>query len=71
MTAKPFAFHDFPASAFPFTAELLDAATGEVRWSATVDGPGSLRIPGCEETNGGRPLRARTTFADGEVVEDG
>lgn len=30
------AFHDLPASAFPFTIELLDAETREVCWSLTA-----------------------------------
>jgi hypothetical protein len=65
----PTAFHDLPASAFPLVMELLDAASREVRWTATITGPGGVRIPGCAETNGGKPVIARITFADGETVE--
>ena len=68
MTA-PSAFHDLPPDSFPFTMELLDAETREVRWSATADGPGAVRIPGSHETNGGKPVAVRVTFGSGEVVE--
>jgi hypothetical protein len=61
-------FHDFPADAFPFTVELLDAETREVVWSATADGPGAMRIPGSDEL-GPRLKAARVTFADGTVQE--
>lgn len=62
------AFHDLPASAFPFVMEILDAATREVVWTAEVKGPGALRIPGTDETGGG-PKAVRLTFADGTVQE--
>jgi len=68
---KPFAFHDLPADSFPFTAELLDTGTGETVWSATVSGPGALRIPSAAEVNEGRPVSARITLADGDVVTEG
>jgi hypothetical protein len=64
---SPVAFHDLPLSKFPFTAELLDAETGEVRWSLVITGPGVVRIPPKTEINEGRPVTARLTFADGEV----
>jgi hypothetical protein len=35
-------FRDFPRSKFPFTVELLDAETREVRWSVTIEGPGGV-----------------------------
>jgi hypothetical protein len=66
----PVAFHDLPASAFPLVMELLDADSREVRWTTTITGrPGGIRIPGNAETNGGKPVIARITFADGETVE--
>jgi hypothetical protein len=65
----PAKFRDLPASSFPFTMELLDVETREVCWSATADGPGVVRIPGKEETNGGKPVAVRVTFGNGEVVE--
>lgn len=65
----PAAFHYLPASAFPLVMELLDAETRKVRWTTTITGPGGVRIPGCAETNGGKPVIARITFADGETVE--
>jgi hypothetical protein len=64
----PVAFHDLPASAFPLVMELLDAKTRKVRWTATVTGPGGVRIPGKAEINAGKPVLARVTFADGEVI---
>lgn len=68
MTALPVAFRDLPAEAFPFTIELLNAGTREVVWSATVDGPAAVRVPGQDETGPGRKI-ARITFADGTVQE--
>lgn len=65
----PVAYHDFPRSKFPFLMEMLDKATGEVRWSVTVDGPGAVKVPSNAEINGGRLLAVRITFADGEVQE--
>lgn len=65
----PAAFRDLPASAFPLVMELLDARTRKVRWTTAVTGPGEVRIPGNAETNGGKPVIARVTFADGEVFE--
>jgi hypothetical protein len=62
-------FHDLPAAAFPFTVELLDAETREVVWTAVVDGPGTLRVPGPDEL-GPRLKAARVTYADGTVEED-
>lgn len=54
------AFHDLKASDFPFTIEYIDAATGEVMDSVTVEGPGVLPVPGRD-----RPTDVRITFADG------
>ena len=65
----PHAFSDFPASAFPFTVELLQADTREVVWKTTVDGPGLLIVPGLDMTGPGRKI-ARITFADGTVQEE-
>ena len=48
---------------------FLDAVTREVRWSATADGPGAVRIPGQHETNGGKPVAVRVTYGNGKVVE--
>lgn len=62
-------FRDFPRSKFPFTMELLDAETREVRWSVTIEGPGAVQVPSKDEINGGRLLVGRITFADGEVQE--
>jgi hypothetical protein len=56
--ASSAAFHDLPASAFP-----------QVRWTTAVTGSGGVRIPGNAETNGGKPVIARVTFADGEAFE--
>ena len=65
---EPLAFHDLPASSFPFTIEILDNATREVAWSEEVTGPGAVRIPGLDET-GESPKAVRLSFADGQVVE--
>jgi hypothetical protein len=62
-------YTDLPASAFPFTLELLDAKTRKVRWSTTVPGPGVVKVPSKDEINGGRAVIARVSFADGEVRE--
>ena len=71
MTGEPLpvAFRDLPAEAFPFTVELLKADTRTVVWTATVDGPGALRVPGPDETGPGRKI-VRVTFADGTVQEE-
>jgi hypothetical protein len=63
----PVAFRDLPASAYPFTIEMLDAVTREVCWSVTAAAPGAVRIPGKHETNGGKPVACRVTFGNGEV----
>lgn len=67
----PAAFHDLPASSFPFTAQLLDAATREVCWEQVIEGPGALRIPSRDEVNDGRPLISRIVWADGSAEEAG
>jgi hypothetical protein len=66
--APKISFSDFPADCFPFTIELLDAGTREVVWSAKIDGPGMIRVPGSAELGPG-PRIARIRFADGTVVE--
>jgi hypothetical protein len=66
----PSAFHDFPADAFPFTLELLDAVTREVCWSVRVDGPGATKVPGRNEINEGRPVIARIIRKDGTVAAE-
>jgi hypothetical protein len=71
MAEQPWAFHDLPADAFPVTLDLLDAASREVRWTLVLDGPGALRVPSRDEINGGLPVTARVTFADGTVNEAG
>lgn len=61
-------YRDLPASAYPFTAEPLDTATGMVVWSAEVTGPGALRVPAVAELGVDR-VRARITYADGQITE--
>lgn len=56
------AFHDLKADDFPFTIEYIDAATGEVMDSVTVETPGVLRVPGRD-----RPTDVRITFPDGRA----
>jgi hypothetical protein len=60
-----------PASAFPFTIELLDTATRQLRWKTTVTGPGALQVPSKHDINDGKPLTSRFTWADGTVTEEG
>jgi hypothetical protein len=66
---RPAAFADLPEEMFPFTVELLSAATREVVWAATVDGPGALLVPGPDQTGPGRKA-VRITFPDGTVTEE-
>jgi hypothetical protein len=66
--SKPFAFHNLPAEAFPFTIELLDAGTRNVVWTTTVTGPGVVDVPGPDKTGPGRKI-ARVTFPDDTVEE--
>jgi hypothetical protein len=61
----PFSFHDLPRSRYPFTMQLLDDQTREVVWELEVTGPGAIRIPGVQESNGGRPVAVRIRYADG------
>jgi len=61
-------FADLPAPAFPFTIELLDAATMRVVWEHTADGAGAVRIPAAAEL-GCERVESRVTFADGTVAE--
>ena len=70
MTPLPVKFRDLPADAFPFTMELLDAETREVRWSVRVDGPGATKVPGRNEINEGRPVIARIIRKDGTVAAE-
>jgi hypothetical protein len=64
------AFHDLPATSFPFTVDMIDKATGDVVWSEVVTGPGALRVPSKHEVNGGRDVAARMTFPDGTVIAE-
>lgn len=68
LTDQDVAFVDFPADAFPFTIELLNAATRKVVWTATITGPGAIHIPGLDET-GPDPKITRVTYADGTIDE--
>jgi hypothetical protein len=61
---RPVAFHDLPASAFPFTVRFYDAEGTEL-WSATADGPGAMRIPGFDQP---KVHKTVVEFADGTVV---
>lgn len=70
MLTGPMAFHDLPADSFPFTMELLDAATREVRWSVRVDGPGATKVPARNEINEGLPVIARIIRKDGTVAAE-
>jgi hypothetical protein len=71
MTDLPVAFRDLPAEAFPFTVQLLDAGTREVRWEQVVEGPCALRVPPRHEVNDGRMLVSRIVYADGRTEEAG
>lgn len=65
----PHAFHDLPERAFPFLICIIDAETHELRWSAWVDGPGGVRIPGKDLVNDGQPCEVAVRLADGVIVE--
>ena len=69
MADLPFAFHDLPASAFPFTLQLIDAKTRRVRWRQKITGPAVIRVPSRHEVNDGKLLAARVVLADGSTVE--
>jgi hypothetical protein len=64
----PWACHDLPATAFPFTIELVDVDSGEVAWSFHVTGPGAIEIPPVEAP---RVVQARIRYADGTVAWSG
>lgn len=62
----PFAFHDLPASAFPFVIEFLRTDDGTVADRIEVTGPGAIAIPALA-AHLGVPVAIRLTFADGAV----
>jgi hypothetical protein len=59
-------FRDLAPVDFPFTIEMISAATGDVVWSVTVDVPGAITIP-CRTELGG-PVDVRLRFPDGRWV---
>jgi len=69
MPDLPTAFHDVREVDFPFDIEMIDPATGEIRWSITVPGPGMVQVPG-RATLGG-PVDVRVRFPDGRWVMSG
>lgn len=68
MAEKPFAFHDLPASAYPFRVEALNEA-GRVVWSVEVTAPGVVEIPALAKFFG--PISTRVTFADDQTWTEG
>ena len=67
MTEENVAFVDLPQSYFPFTIEYLDPDTDEVKYTATVDGPGAMDVPSSKSL-GLREVKVRVTYADGHVA---
>lgn len=65
---KPMAFHDLPASMFPFTIEYLNAK-GVVLRTETVEGPGVMEVPGLAQFYG--PITIRVTHANGTQTTTG
>lgn len=61
---KPVAFHDLPATSFPFHIIAI-GYDDEILWEETVDSPGVLEVPGFH----GAVKLVRMTFADGRVEE--
>lgn len=66
MSEKPFAFHDLPATAFPFKIEMF-TRDGRVVHEIEVTGPGAIEVPGLAAFYG--PTGARIRYADGRVEE--
>lgn len=63
-------YHDLPATAFPFTVQLVRADTQQVVWETRVSGPGVIHVPGMAAELG-VPVMARLVLPDGHVIEEG
>lgn len=58
-----YAFHDLSADSFPFVISYIDPETDEVIDTLTVEGPGTVHIPGREF-----PVDVKVEFANGETT---
>jgi len=67
---KPYAVHDLPSRAFPFTIEAY-GPTGDLVWTRTVQRPqGGMRTPvDIPGTGPGSVTRIKMIFADGNTHE--
>lgn len=60
------AFHDLREIDFPFHVDFLDADTGDLVRTLTVDGPGAVQVPSRADL--GCPVDVRLRFPSGHWV---
>lgn len=58
-------FIDLGPDDYPFWLNFISERTGQVVWEQYVDAPGAVQVPALGSLYG--PVKARLTFADGEV----
>lgn len=57
-------FFELKPEMYPFTITFLEHATGLVRHTLLISGPGGARVPGNEEL-GGNPIGVHVKYANG------
>ena len=62
--AKPVAFHDLPAEAFPLTMRAYRIDNDRLVWEQTLDGPGAVEIPPLKQQEGVE-IYVAISYADG------
>jgi hypothetical protein len=67
MSTDLIAFASIPLDKFPFVIDFITVPGGLIVCTLTVNEPGATLVPPLADTYG--PVRARITFADGEVQE--
>jgi hypothetical protein len=65
--STPVTYATFPVEKFPFVIDFITVSGGLIVHTITVEDAGALAVPPLADTYG--PVRARITFADGEVME--
>lgn len=63
----PVAFHDLPASEYPFTIEAINSVTGDIVWTRKVTGPESVYVPPLTRMVGA-PVDIRLRSSDGSIT---